>query len=517
MSGNPLIAGPVDTTTATSGTGLIDDIVGLSTAIRDGNWVDAALNGVATVMDGLATAIDPIGSLIAWGIGWVLDHVDPLKSWLNDLTGNAGAIIGFAQTWANVSTRLQEQAQFLSYRANADLSGMYGDAVTAYLGTSQCLTHAVHAVGVASNAVAGGLQLVSTLVQVVHDLVRDTISQVIGSCASALGWAATGVGIPYAITVVSERAAALSAKISAKVTGLVRSVNKLDGLLTKLDNALTDLKRALKSLGGDTPSSHPRSEPGNSMPPRDVDLPPGRTYSLEDGTTHTTRHDSGQLSTQDASWHSVNDSLHDVDLFRSHGIDPPWTREQLIDVINKPAAHLTPTEADLLAEIRQRMVTGGPDSVFQKVVPHAQAQAYLDNQTLPKGPAPTEVRGFVTHAPDTVHISTPREVFDNLRLDYDGTEFRARDETVRVIRYQSDDAVYDIPKSPALGGTVTDKAPFTGNGFTGSADSIVPEYKVRFAGDPTTMRDGAEMWEFTKSGTERLVGVLRDSTWVKVP
>ncbi len=250
MSANPLVAGPVDTATATSGTGLIDDIVGLSTAIREGNWVDAALNGVATVMDGLATAIDPVGSLIAWGIGWVLDHVDPLKSWLNDLTGNAGAIIGFAQTWANVSTRLQEQAQFLSYRASADLSGMYGDAVTAYLGKSQRVTQAVHAVGVASNAVAGGLQLVSTLVQVVHDLVRDTISQVIGSCASALGWAATGVGIPYAITVVSERAAALSAKISAKVTGLVRSVKKLDGLLTKLDNALADLRTALRQLGG---------------------------------------------------------------------------------------------------------------------------------------------------------------------------------------------------------------------------------------------------------------------------
>lgn len=86
---------------------LVDDIVGLSTAIREGNWVDAALPGVATLMDGIATAIDPLGSLIAWGIGWVLDHINPLKSWLNDLTGNAGAIIGFAQTWSNVATRLQ--------------------------------------------------------------------------------------------------------------------------------------------------------------------------------------------------------------------------------------------------------------------------------------------------------------------------------------------------------------------------------------------------------------------------
>ena len=81
MSANPVVAGPVDTATATSGTGLIDDIVTLSSAVHEGNWVDAALHGVAPVMDGIATALDPVGSLIAWGIGWVLDHVDPLKSW----------------------------------------------------------------------------------------------------------------------------------------------------------------------------------------------------------------------------------------------------------------------------------------------------------------------------------------------------------------------------------------------------------------------------------------------------
>lgn len=216
---------------------LVDDIVGLSTAIREGNWVDAALPGVATLMDGIATAIDPLGSLIAWGIGWVLDHINPLKTWLNDLTGNAGAIIGFAQTWSNVATRLQEESQFLAHRINGDLSGMWGDAVTAYRHKGDRVAKATHAVGVAASAVSSGLTLVSTLVQVVHDVVRDTISQVIGSCASALAWAATGVGIPYAIAVVSEKAAALSAKNSAKVTGLVRSVGKLDNLLTKLDNA----------------------------------------------------------------------------------------------------------------------------------------------------------------------------------------------------------------------------------------------------------------------------------------
>lgn len=261
--------------------------VGLSTAIREGNWVDASLPGVATLMDGIATAIDPLGSLIAWGIGWVLDHINPLKSWLNDLTGNAGAIIGFAQTWSNVATRLQEESQFLAHRINGDLSGMWGDAVTAYRHKGDRVAKATHAVGVAASAVSGGLTLVSTLVQGVHDVVRDTISQVIGSCASALAWAATGVGIPYAIAVVSEKAAALSAKISAKVTGLVRSVGKLDNLLTKLDNASpTSNARSANSVAA---AGAARTGLAEDAPPvaRDhqsgaISRPRGRGYAAED-------------------------------------------------------------------------------------------------------------------------------------------------------------------------------------------------------------------------------------------
>ncbi|CAN3702715.1 hypothetical protein MMX123_02745 [Microbacterium sp. MM2322] len=35
-----------------------------------------------------------------------LDHIEPLRGWLQDLTGNAGKVQAFAQTWANVSNQL---------------------------------------------------------------------------------------------------------------------------------------------------------------------------------------------------------------------------------------------------------------------------------------------------------------------------------------------------------------------------------------------------------------------------
>ena len=55
------------------------------------------------------------------------------------------------------------------------------------------------------------------------------------------------------------------------------------------------------------------------------------------------------------------------------------------------------------------------------------------------------------------------------------------------------------------------KPPFTGNGFLGSPDDILPEYRA----NTVTMRDGAEVWEVLDDRTQRLFAVLRDREWIR--
>ncbi len=66
---NALVAGPVDTATPFSGAGLLDSGTQLASAIESGNWVEGGLAAFSTVVDTVATAIDPLGSLIAAGLG----------------------------------------------------------------------------------------------------------------------------------------------------------------------------------------------------------------------------------------------------------------------------------------------------------------------------------------------------------------------------------------------------------------------------------------------------------------
>ncbi len=276
---NALIAGPVDTATPFSGAGLLDSGTQLAHAIESGNWVEGGLAAFGTAADTVATAIDPLGSLIAAGLGWLIDHFEPIKGWFNDLTGDAGAVAGFAQTWTNVQKQLDSTADYLD-RVVTDLDDMAGEAIEAYRRFQTDAAAHIRASGQWAGAMATGLQIASTIVQVVHDLVRDILSQLVGS---AISWATqavvtVGIATPWIVAQVSSRVASWTAKISSKLTGLLRSCGKLGDLLGEL--------RALMSKGAGLLGSVPRRAPGTAtdaptMKPQGDQSLPGPSASPE--------------------------------------------------------------------------------------------------------------------------------------------------------------------------------------------------------------------------------------------
>ncbi len=256
MTANPLVAGPADPTTSLSGTGLLESVTSTARAIENRDWVGAALGGFATAMDSVAAAIDPLGTLIAWGAGWLIDHLQPLKGWLNDLTGDAGAVAGFAQTWVNVAGRMEQEATFLTNRVAAELEGIKGEAAAAYRTYASNLSAYIGGMKEASQAVAGGLQAASTIVQVVHELVRDTLAQIIGSLSSAILQAVCsfGVLIPKVIADVSARVAALAGRIGTTVKAVVEALGKLRNLVRQLGEAMEKIRSLLRRGGMDGPA-----------------------------------------------------------------------------------------------------------------------------------------------------------------------------------------------------------------------------------------------------------------------
>ncbi|MFT4260763.1 TNT domain-containing protein [Microbacterium sp.] len=236
---NPLVADAIDTATPFSGAGILDSGEQLAGAIRSGDWVQGTVAGVGVALDTAATVIDPLGSLIGAGLGWLIDHLEPLKGWFNDFTGDAGQVAAFGQTWANISDQL-EDAQHELNRILADVDHLHGETIDAYVRFQRETAQHLGVAASWADAMSTGLQVAGTIVQIVHDVVRDVLSQLVGSIIS---WAAEaiftlGLATPAIVAQVSTRVASLATKVGRSVTDALSSCKALARLLDQLSTLM---------------------------------------------------------------------------------------------------------------------------------------------------------------------------------------------------------------------------------------------------------------------------------------
>ncbi|MCC2307977.1 ADP-ribosyltransferase [Cellulomonas chengniuliangii] len=279
MSANPLVAGPVNTSSAFGGLGVVESVADLCSALESGSWLSTGMAGVGAVMDVAATVIDPLGSLIAAGLGWLMEHLQPLKGWLNDLTGDAGAVLGFAGTWDNVAGAMGAAGDELVRVVRADLEDMSGESITAYAAYADALAERIRVTGDSASAMGSALTTCAMVVQVVHDLVRDTLAQLVGSIIS---WAAEavftlGLATPVIVGQVSTRVSSLATKVGKSVTDVLTSAKSLKNLLEAMKDALRQLAGSVRAKSPDVgdvflPSRLPSTPPARTALPDISDL-----------------------------------------------------------------------------------------------------------------------------------------------------------------------------------------------------------------------------------------------------
>lgn len=236
---NPLVA-EKDQPTATAGTFLLDDVVTLSGELSSGSWLAVGLTGVGTTFDLAATVSDPIGSLIGAGLGWAIDHLDPVKTWFDELVGDPGQVEAFAKTYENIADRLSEEAEFVRTRLESDLSDQTSEALSAYIARMSEFADSIEALAKACEGTAGGLKYASMIVEVVHTTVRDALAQLVGAIIS---WAAEeflslGLATGWVIEQISTRVAQITSELGGMIHDLITSMKALEKLVDELDKAV---------------------------------------------------------------------------------------------------------------------------------------------------------------------------------------------------------------------------------------------------------------------------------------
>jgi hypothetical protein len=113
---------------------------------------------------------------------------------------------------------------------------------------------------------ASALRTCSTVVQVVHDLVRDTLAQLVGSIIS---WVSTlvmtaGLATPYVASQVATRVSSIATRVGRSVIDVISTGKSLKNLLEAMKDALAQLASGVR---GRLPGG------GGSAPSTPVDLP----------------------------------------------------------------------------------------------------------------------------------------------------------------------------------------------------------------------------------------------------
>ncbi len=216
--------------TTFSGSRVIESGRALADAVKSGNWLDGGMAFLDTLGDAAAALTDPIGTLTACGLGWVMEHLKPLSTWLDQLAGSASNVASVASQWVSAGSSMRQAGADLSRRLS-DLEGMTGGSITAYVRFATDAAKHLGASGEWAEAAASGLTSASTLVTKMQGVVKSAISKVVATAIEAMAVVAAsfGLGMGYAIARVVMKVNEMVNKVVRPLRAVLGSVKALTG------------------------------------------------------------------------------------------------------------------------------------------------------------------------------------------------------------------------------------------------------------------------------------------------
>jgi hypothetical protein len=271
VTSNALVAAPAEAATNPwAGVWIVEDIQLIGQGIKDGSWIDGGLGVVGASLDGLALVSDPLGSLLQYGVAWIIEHVRPLTEALDWLAGDPAQIAAHAQTWRNVAASLRDEADSLIRASRLDVSEWGGSAGPAYRSWADEQQQAINGLGEAADTMAliteGAGMLIAAVRLMVRDAIATCVSRLIVYAAEEA--ATLGFATPLVVEQVTTTVAAWAAKIAGWLRGLLSSLRRLIPEALGLSGLIEKLKKLLNRL-----LQHVGPGSGNPRAPKDPPVP----------------------------------------------------------------------------------------------------------------------------------------------------------------------------------------------------------------------------------------------------
>jgi hypothetical protein len=219
---------------------VIDSIQQLCEQIG-GDWASAVTSGAGLLVDVAGAIMDPVGFVAGQLVGWMLEHVEPLRLLLHQLTGHPGLVEGYANTWQNIAKRMAEKASEYLEAVQDETREWTGKAADAYRASALITIQRSAGAALSAQALSEAASKMKDVVDTVRGGVRDILADLAGTLVTCAIEAATVVGAPDA----ARRALQVIAKSALKAEDLLL---KLALVISKLEALLVDLVQLQSEL-----------------------------------------------------------------------------------------------------------------------------------------------------------------------------------------------------------------------------------------------------------------------------
>ncbi|RRO18160.1 hypothetical protein EIL87_07900 [Saccharopolyspora rhizosphaerae] len=244
----------LDSSSWSAGAGPVDSARATANAINQGDWGDFAASAGVLALDGLVTVIDPVGTALAAGVGWLMEHLAPLRELLDFLAGDPNVIKEGADTWLAIKADLQGLAGDFPSRAEQQTSGWSGPAKDAYAKQVKAYTEGLQAMAMSAGSASATIATAGTMVATCRAIVRDIIAAIVAELVKGALAALAGSVVSFGATVAgylayaAGRVGATIAKITAKISQLLAKLGKAGTMLARV---LDDMAEVGAKIGAD--------------------------------------------------------------------------------------------------------------------------------------------------------------------------------------------------------------------------------------------------------------------------
>jgi uncharacterized protein YukE len=227
------------------------DSVGKDAETETEQVLDITFAAIGAASSTAMLAIDPFGTLLGSGIGWLIEHVSFLKEPLDQLMGDPDEIK--ANVEATKATAAEMRVLAETHRNTlAQPQGWTGQSSEAFKANMDTLGQELDALANAVEKKAKIVAISGVLVSVLRDIVRDLIAQLLGTLlAGAIAAAATafftfGASIVAFVGVAVGKAVALGVNIASRIAKLVAAMTRQMGRIKNLDEITENVGKGWK-------------------------------------------------------------------------------------------------------------------------------------------------------------------------------------------------------------------------------------------------------------------------------